>query len=158
MAKKARNDTEIEARYKSGEAPRVIAADYKNVTGSIISQMAKRKGWKKEKDTLRQEVVETVMESVRNDLKALCEINERVHKQFMEKLESNLADITNPFLFDGERHNPLFQTAMNNATKIMLAQMKFNQEEEARVREAEASKKNQRSRVVVEFKRPEKRQ
>jgi hypothetical protein len=54
-----------------------------------------------------------------------------VHLEFMQNLKGQIKDIQNPYLFDGERTNSLFQTAMNNAVKVLLAGMKQQEAEES---------------------------
>jgi hypothetical protein len=130
MAKKV-NWVEVKKRYLQGEKPKDIAVDYEGLTSDKISQKAKRDVWKPEKDNLSQKVGEVVQ----NELKEFCDITLAVHKEFMMNLQGQLQTITNPYLFDGERTNSLFQTAMNNATKIYLATLKG---EEANIEEEPA--------------------
>lgn len=134
MAKKARNETEIEARYKAGESPREIAKDYRNTTGDNISKMAYRNGWKREKDKIREEHVGSAIETQKSTLEELCSLTEQIHFEFIGKLKAKrddgttmMDDIQNPFLFEGERVNSLFQTVLNNATKILLAKLKYEE-------------------------------
>lgn len=161
MAKRAINWTEIEARYRCGEPPREIAKDYKDCTAAKISYKASVNNWTKEKTNKSNEKVDSLVSSfyerVRTKLDALTERNIDVSCKFMEKLEDQMDAITNPFLTDGERNNSLFQTAMNNATKLGGAHWeKIEAEYLAKVAAAKEINKN-RSRVVVEFKRPERR-
>lgn len=146
MAKRNLNWTEIEARYKSGEKPVHIAKDYKDCTASKISLKATRSGWVKEKEQLCNSIASEAIEATHTELKELCNITTRLHLKFMKKLEENMHEITNPYLLDGERVNSLYQTAMNNATKIMLAL--YGKDDDV---------KKSVDRITVEFKRPDAR-
>lgn len=117
--KKAPNWGEIRLRFTRWEKPIDIAKDY-NTTANAISKRACLEGWRKE----REEIARNVSGIVENDLKTLCDTTLAVHIEFMQNLQGQVKDITNPYLFDGERTNSLFQTAMNNSVKVMLAAMK----------------------------------
>lgn len=162
MAKRAINWTEIEARYRCGEPPREIAKDYKDMTPAKISYKASTNGWSKDKTNKTNEKVESLISSfyerVRSKLDRLTEKNIDVSVQFMDKLEEQMDAITNPFLTDGERNNNLFQTAMNNATKLGGEHWKRLEEEYLAKQEKANEQRKSRDRVVVQFKRPEKRQ
>lgn len=128
MAKRNLNWTEIEIRYKAGEQPADIAKDYRDCTRQKISQKACRAGWTQAKEEICNRIASEALQSASDELKELCNVTTRVHLNFMRKLHlpgpdgTTLMDqITNPYLFDGEKVNSLFQTAMNNSTKIMLA-------------------------------------
>lgn len=128
MAKRVENWTEIEARYKSGETPADIAREYRNCTAAKISQRAHRRGWKQEREQICNKIASDVLAATASELKELCNLTTRVHLRFMQEFFTADQDgetlfdkvAKQPFLLNGERHNPLFQTAMNNATKIML--------------------------------------
>lgn len=125
--KKAPNWEEIKTRYVVGwEKPADIAKDY-NVIAQTISNRASKEKWNEE----RLETGKEIREIQKEKLKELTELNLDVHIQFLKKLKSSsmMDMISNPFLFDGERTNSLFQTAMNNATRIALGQMKAQEEE-----------------------------
>lgn len=143
MAKRNKNWTEIEVRYKSGERPVDIAKDFRDCSAKQISLKASRSGWVREKEALCNSIASEALEATHNELKELCNLNARIHFKFLKQLEENMHLITNPYLLDGERVNSLFQTAMNNATKIMLAL--YGQDEETR---------NSVNRIQVEFKTP----
>lgn len=123
--KKAVNWVEIKKRYLMGEQPMKIAEDY-NVSKKAIQNKAFKEGWTKERDAIKEEVAS----QVKSDLQELCDVTLRVHTKFMQRLETQMHYIENPYLFDGERPNSLFQTAMNNSVKVMLAAMKAEQEPE----------------------------
>lgn len=164
MAKRAINWVEIQARYECGEPNREIVKDFKNLTSAKISDKAYRDKWVRggplEKTEKNREKVDSLVSSfydrVRTKLDKLTEKNIDVSCQFMDKLEEQMDVITNPFLTDGERNNSLFQTAMNNATK--LGSEHWKKIEDEYVARSEKERASKRSRVVVEFKRPEKRQ
>lgn len=119
MAYKKVNWPAIKKRYLLGEKPKDIGPEF-GLTAKQISDKAKRDDWKRKKD----EISEKVENSVQNDLKELVDITIAVHREFMQKLRGQMQDISNPYLFDGERTNSLFQTAMNNATKLTMATFK----------------------------------
>ena len=146
MAKRNKNWPEIEVRYKSGERPVDIAKDYRDCSAKQISLKASRAGWVKEKEALCNSIALEALEATHNELKELCNLNARIHFKFLKQLEENMALITNPYLLDGERVNSLFQTAMNNATKIMLAL--YGKDDDV---------KKAADRIFVEFKTPETR-
>lgn len=127
MAKKKKlNWVAIKKRYLLGERPRVIAEDY-DLTAKQISDKASYDGWVRKKT----EVFEKIVDEIEDDLQALCNVTLRVHRRFMENLEGQIKDITNPYLFDGEKTNSLFQTAMNNATKLTQAVLKSRDGDES---------------------------
>lgn len=117
--KKAVNWVAIKKRYLTGEPPKDIAKDY-GLTAKQVSEKAYSEGWTRKK----AEISENIANHVENDLKELSELTFAVHKEFMRNLKGQIKDITNPYLFDGERTNSLFQTAMNNSVKLILAAMK----------------------------------
>lgn len=122
--KKPPNWADIKTRrVVNGESWDAITAIY-DVPLSTLQSRASREGWRKE----TQEFAKNLRESVEDELKALCSVTMRVHRKFMENLEPQIADIQNPYLFDGERTNSLFQTAMNNSVKLMLAALKTEEE------------------------------
>lgn len=123
--KKKVNWIAIQKRWLQDESSESIAQDYEGLTGNAIRVRASKQKWQKQKDTIRNNIVS----DVEDDLKALCNVTLRVHKAFMEKLEGQLEQISNPYLLDGERTNSLYQTAMNNSFKVMIAAIK-NQETE----------------------------
>jgi len=61
-------------------------------------------------------------------LEQLKEVTIDVHLEFMQNLKGQIKTIQNPYLFDGERTNSLFQTAMNNSVKVLMAVMKAEDE------------------------------
>lgn len=124
MAKKP-NWPAIKTRYLNGELPSRIASDY-DLTAKQISDKAFQQGWTRKKS----EIIEKVETNVENDLQALSAVTLRVHAKFMHKLESQLPYITNPYLFDGEKPNSLYQTAMNNSVKLMQSYLAAKQEAE----------------------------
>jgi hypothetical protein len=63
-------------------------------------------------------------------LEQLKDVTLEVHLEFMNNLKGQIKDIQNPFLFDGERTNSLFQTAMNNSVKVVMAAMKAQEEDD----------------------------
>lgn len=144
MAKKTINWTEIEVRYKSGEKPVDIAKDYRDCTRQKISQKATRDGWTQSKEILCNQIASEALEALSDELKELCNVTTRVHLKFMQQLETQMESITNPYLTDGERTNSLFQTAMNNATKVMLAL--YGKDDDV---------KKAAGNILVEFKTPE---
>lgn len=109
----------IQSRYLSGELVTNLAKEY-GISEKSISNKAYRNAWRKTKEQIK----ENVAAHVEADLKALCNVTIRVHTAFMLKLETLLPEITNPYLFDGERTNSLFQTAMNNAVKLTTNALK----------------------------------
>lgn len=124
------NWEEIKTRYiVNGEKPGDIAKDY-NVTAKTISNEASENKWREERRNLGKEL----REITKSELKDLCTSTVRVHAKFMAQLEGQIEDIQNPYLFDGERTNSLFQTAMNNSVKILINCIKEDEdtsEEEA---------------------------
>lgn len=124
MAKKP-NWPAIKTRYLNGELPSRIASDY-GLTAKQVSDKAHQQGWTRKKS----EIIGNVESFVENDLKALCDVTLRVHTRFMTKLEGQLDEISNPYLFDGERPNSLYQTAMNNSVKLMQSYLAAKQEAE----------------------------
>lgn len=117
---------EIKARYMRGEFPRDIAPDY-GITRRQISDKAHNEGWVAHKNRIR----DAITEHAENDLKELSDLTFAVHKDFMRTLKGQMKDITNPYLFDGERTNSLFQTAMNNSVKLIIAAMKSKDDDTA---------------------------
>ncbi len=128
-AKRNFNEAEIKARYLAGEPPSVIAKYYKDCNAQKISSMACRRNWVQEKEETVKALAVEVLNDSRSVLKQLCNKTAKVHLEFIERFMEPDEDgqtmldkiAAQPFLLDGERHNPLFQTAMNNATKIFLA-------------------------------------
>lgn len=128
--KKLLNWTDIQVLYESGTPNRIICQQY-DVNTKQISNRANREGWRRSKIEKKQEILETAHETQLNTLAELCSLTDRVHLDFMRKFyqkaendQTILDQITNPYLFDGEKVNTLFNTAMNNATKIRMAQFK----------------------------------
>jgi hypothetical protein len=109
----------IQKRYLANEPPSEIEKDYE-VTAKAIRNKAYREDWKEQRETIKDSIVTDVAD----ELKALCRITIRVHRRFMEKLDGMDDEITNPYLFDGEKTNSLFQTAMNNAVKLVQSALK----------------------------------
>lgn len=116
--KKVKNWTEIEARYKLGESPVDIAKDYRDCNSTMIRSRASRGDWMQQRDEMRHTVAEAVAKDYSDDLEKLCKKSISVYLEFMNKLSDNMDMITNPYLFDGEKTNPLFQTAMKEAGSI----------------------------------------
>lgn len=123
----------IQARYLAHEPPVDILKDY-DVTAKQISNKAYQEGWTEK----RQQIKEKISELVENDLKDLCDITIRVHANFMRKLEGMMGDVTNPYLFDGERVNGLFQSAMNNSVKLAQSYLKDDNEGSVHISGTEA--------------------
>lgn len=122
--KKAVNWVAIKKRYLQGERPKEIAEDY-GLDPKAVTNKAYKESWGRQKEIIK----ENVSESIQNDLKELSDLTFAVHKEFMRNLQGQMNTITNPYLFDGERTNSLFQTAMNNSVKLILAAMKTKEEE-----------------------------
>lgn len=131
--KKPPNWEDIKTRRTiSGESWDDIQKVY-DVPLSTLKNRASREKWKYEAIQIGTEI----RESIKQDLKELCRENIQLHLDFLKKLREADADgktmldfIQNPFLFDGERVNSLFQTAMNNATKLTQSVIKVEAEEE----------------------------
>ena len=119
----------IKARYYKGEKPKEIAPDF-GVTPKQISDRATREGWTRKRSQMNEKIDEKIQSLVEDDLAELCQITVEVHKEFMRNLKGQMADITNPYLFDGERTNSLFQTAMNNSVKVFLAAIKAQEDKQ----------------------------
>ncbi len=113
----------IKKRYLLGEKPASIAKDYEGLTAAQVTDLAKIHGWKAEKDA----IINSVADAVAKDLRELTQITIDVHTRFMKKLMAQMDMIENPYLLDGERTNSLFQTAMNNAVKLAMAQMQVDE-------------------------------
>jgi hypothetical protein len=92
-----------------------------------VTNKAFKESWGRQKETIKA----NVSESIQNDLKELSDLTFAVHKEFMRNLQGQMNTITNPYLFDGERTNSLFQTAMNNSVKLILAAMKTKEDEDS---------------------------
>ena len=122
--KKTANWAAIEYLYLQGTTPSEIADVY-DVTSKQVRDRAYRSGWRKTKATISDKIASDVAE----ESAALVKLTIRVHTRFMQKLDDQIDDITNPFLTDGERTNSLFQTAMNNAVKITLNALKDQDDE-----------------------------
>lgn len=120
--KKKLNWTEIEARYISGEPPRVIAEDYQKCTAKQIGIKASKSGWVIKKNKMAKKHVKSILDSQQEEIDRFCENTLSVCSQFMEKLASKemMDMINNPYLFDGERTNSLFQTAMKESVRVYL--------------------------------------
>jgi len=117
---------------------RDLAALYKGRKGCSLQNLkirSTREGWVQEIKDTTQEVREKAREIIiQNKVQGLASIQEKlsrlqdltldVHLEFMKNLKSQVKDIQNPYLFDGERTNSIFQTAMNNAAKISMALIK----------------------------------
>lgn len=125
--KKKKNWAAIKTLYLTGSTPLEIEAVY-DVTSKQVRDKAYRDGWGDKKTTICDKIVNDVQE----DLRSLCNVTIRVHTDFMLKLQSQMDQITNPYLFDGERTNSIYQTAMNNSVKLTLNALK-EQETEADV-------------------------
>lgn len=124
VKKKPPNWADIKTRYVvHGHTPDAISKVY-DVAPKTISNRASLEKWKEEAGVFGN----NLLESSKSELKALCAVTLRVHRKFMENLEPQIADIQNPYLFDGERTNSLFQTAMNNSVKLMLAALKTEED------------------------------
>ncbi len=121
MAKKALNWTEIEVRYKTGERPVDIAKDYRDCTSKKIRDKAFSGGWARHKTTITDSMVADAIASYKDELAGLASDNIRILRKIMRTLEKQVDSMENVYLFDGERVNGLFQTALNNATKITIA-------------------------------------
>ena len=122
--KKPPNWADIKTRrVVNGESWDAIRAVY-DVPLSTLKSKASREGWRND----AQQVATELRESAKSQLKELCDVTLRVHLKFMKGLEPQIADIQNPYLFDGERTNSLYQTAMNNSVKLMLAALKAEEE------------------------------
>ena len=67
MGKKKLNWTEIEARYKSGEPPRVIAEDYQKCTAKQIGNKASKEGWVQIKNEEAGKIIENAIQSVNKE-------------------------------------------------------------------------------------------
>lgn len=111
---------EIERRYVVlNEKPADIAKDY-DMPIDRLYQAVTRRGWvqKKQKNnqTLRDELAER--------MRRLSTLTFDVLIQFSEKMQTQMHHIENPYLFDGERVNSLYQTGMNNAVKLTLESIK----------------------------------
>lgn len=125
--KKPPNWEDIKTRYVvNGEKPGDIAKVY-DVSAKTISNRASEEKWGEERGILGKEI----RSEAEGDLKALCRATITVHRKFMERMLQQDADgkdmiraLEHPFLTDGERTNSLFQTAMNNSVKVMLAAMR----------------------------------
>lgn len=125
--KKPPNWEDIKTRYiVNGEKPGDIAKVY-DVSAKTISNRASEEKWGEERGILGKEI----RAEAEDDLKALCRATITVHRKFMERMLQTGEDgkdmikaLEHPFLTDGERTNSLFQTAMNNSVKVMLAAMK----------------------------------
>jgi hypothetical protein len=123
--KKTVNWAAIKKRWLTGESAKSIADDY-GITARAITDKAYRENWGREKATIH----ENIANHVENDLKELSDLTFAVHKEFMRNLKGHIGEITNPYLLDGERTNSLFQTAMNNSVKLILAAMKAKDDPE----------------------------
>lgn len=121
--KKAVNWAVIKKRYLSGESPKSIAEDY-GIEPKAITNKAYREEWGRQREIIQDNIIA----SVENDLKDLVSVTIAVHREFMHNLKGQAKEITNPYLFDGERTNSLFQTAMNNAVKLTQAVLKSQQD------------------------------
>jgi len=133
-AKKSKppNWVDIKARYLKGEKPKDIAPDF-GLTAKQISEKANYEGWVQKKARISEKVeekTENAILSLKDLAFKLAEANLRVHLAFVDKLAEAdmMATIQNPYLFDGERVNSLFQTAMNNATKLTQGVLSGNDE------------------------------
>jgi len=122
--KKKVNWPAIKKRYLNDELPSKIAPDYEGLTANAISQKACYEGWRE----IKKQIFQKVEDDIYKELKKLSNITIRVHTKFMQKLEGQMKDIQNPYLFDGERVNGLFQTAMNNSVKLTQSSMKADEE------------------------------
>lgn len=85
MAKRALNETEIEARYKAGEKPVDIAKDYKCCTSSQIRTMAHRRGWKQQKDEIRHTVIDAVANVVQEAAKTNMAIALQLERELLQQ-------------------------------------------------------------------------
>lgn len=138
--KKKKNWAAIKTLYLTGSTPLEIESLYE-VTSKQVRDKAYRDGWGDKKTTICDKIVNDVQE----DLRSLCNVTIRVHTAFMLKLESQMDQLTNPYLFDGERTNSIYQTAMNNAVKLTNNALK----------EKEAETEGDSSSIEITFKRPE---
>lgn len=123
--KKPVNWTVIKTRYLQGEKPKDIAVDY-GLTSKQVRDKAYLEDWLRQKESINDKIAIVV----EDDLRTLCDVTLRVHTKFMQNLEGQIGEIQNPYLFDGERTNSLFQTAMNNSVKLMLAALKAKEDSE----------------------------
>jgi len=83
--------------------------------------------WAKSQLKADEIIIESKASEIAQDLSKLEELKDltiEVHLEFMRKLKGQIKDITNPYLLDGEKTNSLFQTAMNNAVKVLLVSLK----------------------------------
>lgn len=122
-----------------------LAALYKGQKGCSLGNLKARsakENWAEQLDQKRAETRLKTDEKITDfkatqtatlhaEIEALNLATLQVHKQFMERMLRPDVDgktmaqaLENPFLLDGERVNSLFQTAMNNAVKVLLAALK----------------------------------
>ncbi len=111
----------IKRRYLSGEKPSTIGPDF-GLTSRQVSDMARNGGWTKTKTKIASKIEAHVVD----EFQRLADLTISVHIEFMQKLKGQMEEITNPYLFDGEKTNSIYQSAMNNATKLAIA--KFNKD------------------------------